>query len=95
MVIVVYDISSTDAVGKKRLRCVSKECKNVGVPVQNSVYECEVNAEQYRVLKKKLANLICPQTDSVRFYRLGNHYETRIESLGKLHQTWDRQSYVI
>ena len=95
MVVVVYDISSSDPAGRKRLYRVSKKCADMGVNVQNSVYECELDAGKFRKLKADLEDLICPQTDSVRFYLLGNRYRPRIETLGKEKVHWDRETYVI
>ena len=82
MVLVVYDICVESKDGAARLRKAAKQCLAWGRRVQNSVYECEIDADQYRALKQKLERLISPDTDSVRFYRLGNHFESRIESIG-------------
>ncbi len=95
MVVVVYDIAIKDAVGQKRLRQIAKKCADWGVPVQNSVYECEIDAEQYRRLREELAELLCPETDSIRFYLLGNHYRKRIDTLGRNPVGWDRETFVI
>ena len=51
--------------------------------VQNSVFEVLVDAAQLVVLKQKLGKVIDMEQDSVRFYRLGNSYENRIETMGK------------
>lgn len=72
-VVVVYDICTKDAAGRKRLKRVCRTCRNYGIAVQDSVYECEVDAAQYRALQKELASRIAPETDSVCFYLLGNH----------------------
>ena len=62
---------------------------------QNSVYECELDASQYRSLKEKLGGLIQPDRDSIRFYLLGNRFQRRIETLGRERVQWDRETYVI
>lgn len=51
--------------------------------VQNSVFEVLVDAAQLVVLKQELEKVIDTAQDSVRFYRLGNSYENRIEAMGK------------
>ncbi len=51
--------------------------------VQNSVFEVLVDAAQLVVLKQELGKAIDMEQDSVRFYRLGNSYENRIESMGR------------
>ena len=95
MVVVVYDIATEDRAGKRRLRRVAKECADRGVSVQDSVYECRVNAEQYRKLREDLAAIIAPESDSIRFYLLGNHYQSRIERLGKERTQWDQETFVL
>ena len=95
LVVIVYDISTAEAGGQKRLRKVARLCRDWGISVQDSVYECEINAEQYRTLRERLEATIIPETDSVRFYLLGNHYQKRIESVGRQRVQWDRETFVI
>ncbi len=58
LVLITYDVSTQDADGKKRLRKVAKECVNYGQRVQNSVFECVVDASQALILKDKFLSLI-------------------------------------
>ena len=95
LVVIVYDISTAEAGGQKRLRKVARLCRDWGISVQDSVYECEIDAEQYRTLRERLEATIIPETDSVRFYLLGNHYQKRIESVGRQRVQWDRETFVI
>lgn len=80
--LITYDVSTVDGAGKSRLRKVAKECVNYGQRVQNSVFECIVDASQSLLLKDKLQKLIDPEKDSLRFYYLGNNYKTKIEHFG-------------
>lgn len=64
------------------MRKVAKECVNYGQRVQNSVFECLVDASQALILKDKLLNLIDKEQDSLRFYYLGNKYDTKVEHYG-------------
>lgn len=82
LVLVTYDVDTTDSQGKRRLRNVAKACVAHGQRVQNSVFECLLDEAQYRQLKAELVKEIDEQKDSLRFYRLGNRYETRIEHVG-------------
>lgn len=41
-ILVTYDVDTTDKLGQKRLRKVSKACLDYGQRVQNSVFECEL-----------------------------------------------------
>lgn len=82
LVLITYDVSTQDKAGRTRLRKVAKECTNYGQRVQNSVFECMLDASQLLVLKDKLISLINKQEDSLRFYYLGNKYQTKVEHFG-------------
>ena len=82
LVLITYDVSTVDADGKRRLRQVAKRCVVHGQRVQNSVFECSLDAAQYKLLQAELRQLIDLEKDSLRFYNLGNHYESRIEHIG-------------
>ena len=83
MLVVTYDVDTSDAAGQKRLRKVARICERHGMRVQNSVFEVLLDAAQLVTLKHELKKVIDMEQDSVRFYRLGNAYENRIETLGK------------
>ena len=82
LVLITYDVNTEDAQGKRRLRQVAKKCVAHGQRVQNSVFECSVDAGQLRLLQAELAQLINPEKDSLRFYYLGNRYEAKVEHFG-------------
>lgn len=82
MVLITYDVSTETEVGKKRLRKVAKVCQNYGQRVQNSVFECLIDPAQLRQLQAILDKLIDKETDSLRFYYLGNEWRGRIEHVG-------------
>lgn len=82
LVLVSYDVCTIDLAGKRRLRHVAKACENYGVRVQNSVFECNVDPAQWTALKARLTEIFEPETDSLRFYFLGNKYQNRIEHQG-------------
>ena len=82
LVLITYDVCTQDAAGKKRLRKVAKECVNYGQRVQNSVFECNLYSSQLLLLKDKLSSLINVKEDSLRFYYLGNKYQTKVEHFG-------------
>lgn len=83
MLVITYDVDTSDYAGQKRLRKVAKICERYGMRVQNSVFEVLVDAAQLVVLKNELSKNIDQEHDSVRFYRLGNSYENRIDTIGK------------
>lgn len=82
LVVITYDVNTEDAAGRKRLRQISKQCVNYGQRVQNSVFECLVDAAQCRMLQHKLCSIMDEEVDSLRFYYLGNRYESKIEHFG-------------
>lgn len=83
LVLITYDVATSDKCGQKRLRKVAKECLNYGQRVQNSVFECELTSAQYVFLKKSLENIIDDSLDSIRFYHLGNNWEGKVEKIGQ------------
>jgi len=82
LVLITYDVCTEDAAGKKRLRKVAKQCVNYGQRVQNSVFECVVDAAKCRQVKAILEEIIDKDKDSLRFYYLGNNYKSKVEHIG-------------
>ena len=94
MVLVSYDVSTTDKAGKTRLRKVAKQCQNYGQRVQNSVFEVDVDYGTFLKLKDKLVKLIDVNQDSLRIYYLGNNWKNRIEHIGAK-ETYDPEGALI
>ena len=69
LLVVTYDVDTTNKEGEHRLRKVAQLCERYGMRVQNSVFEVE--------------KIIEPDVDSIRIYRLGNSYKNKIEVMGK------------
>ena len=82
LVLITYDVSTQDAAGARRLRNVAKACVAHGQRVQNSVFECLLSEAQLCELRHRLEQLIDPESDSLRFYLLGNHYENKVIHVG-------------
>ena len=82
LVLVSYEVSTVDLSGRRRLRRVAKACENVGIRVQNSVFECNVDPAQWTALRARLLELYDAEVDSLRFYFLGDNYQRRIEHQG-------------
>ena len=78
LVLITYDVNTENATGKARLRKVAKQCVNYGRRVQNSVFECILDNAQSIALKATLEDIIDTEKDSLRFYYLGNKYQTKI-----------------
>lgn len=82
LILITYDVNTETSSGKSRLRKVAKQCENYGRRVQNSVFECIVDQAQSVMLKSTLIDLIDEKVDSLRFYYLGNKYQTKVEHVG-------------
>lgn len=94
LVLVTYDVNTETADGRRRLRKVAKACVNRGQRVQNSVFECLLDASQYAMFKAELAALIDPSADSLRFYQLGNSFKNKVEHIGRAPQ-WSQDSVLL
>jgi CRISPR-associated protein Cas2 len=81
-VLVSYDVSTRTEAGKRRLRRVARLCQNRGQRVQNSVFECLVDAAQWVAFRAALVAVAVAEEDSLRFYFLGNNWKDRIEHVG-------------
>lgn len=94
MVLISYDVSTTDLSGRRRLRKIAKECVNYGQRVQNSVFEVNVDYSEFIKLKDRLLKLIDESEDSLRIYYLGNNWKRRIEHFGAK-ETYDSEGTLI
>ena len=82
LVLITYDVNTEDAAGRRRLRQIARQCVNHGQRVQNSVFECLLDATQCKILQAKLLALMDAEKDSLRFYYLGKRYDNKIEHFG-------------
>ena len=82
MVVVSYDVSTLDAKGRRRLRRVARICTDYGQRVQNSVFQCLVDPEQWTMLRGRLLRIYNREEDSLRFYFLGSNWKNRVEHHG-------------
>lgn len=82
LVVITYDVNTEDREGRRRLRLIARQCVNYGQRVQNSVFECLLDAVQCKQLQAKLLSIMDAEKDSLRFYYLGKKYESKIEYFG-------------
>ena len=82
LMLITYDVATGDAAGRRRLRRVARICKDFGQRVQYSVFECEVDPAQFALLRARLAAEIDVDEDSLRFYRIGANWRSRVEHIG-------------
>lgn len=70
MVLITYDVNTEDSGGRKRLRQITKQCVNYGQRVQNSVFECLVDAAQCKQLQHKLLAIMDEERTAYAFITL-------------------------
>lgn len=94
MVLISYDVNTSDGAGKTRLRKVAKACQDHAQRVQNSVFEADLDYSSFLRLKAKLLEIIDEEKDSLRFYYLGNNWKRKIEHVGAK-ETYDPEGVII
>jgi len=82
MVLVSYDVATSNPGGARRLRKIAKICTNHGQRVQFSVFECIVDPGQWVHMKQQLLDAMDKNQDSLRFYFLGANWRRKIEHVG-------------
>ena len=82
MVLVSYDVATSEPGGARRLRKVAKICTNHGQRVQFSVFECLVDPAQWVKMRQQLVSVIDENRDSLRFYFLGADWRRQVEHVG-------------
>ena len=80
--LITYDVSTGDSAGRRRLRRVARLCRDFGQRVQYSVFECQVDPAQWTMMRARLLDEIDEKEDSIRFYRLGANWRSRVEHVG-------------
>lgn len=81
-VLVCYDVDTSDRAGARRLRRIAEACTDHGVRVQYSVFECQLQAAAWIHLRQRLLGLFEAETDSLRFYFLGEDEAQKTEHHG-------------
>jgi CRISPR-associated protein Cas2 len=81
-VLVCYDVANGDRKGARRLRRIALACKDYGVRVQFSVFECNVPDRSWVALRQRLLEMYDESQDSLRFYFLSEDDAQRTEHFG-------------
>ena len=81
-ILITYDVSTETAEGRSRLRRVAKTCEDYGQRVQKSVFECTVSDVIFHRMKARLLDIIDEDQDSIRFYKMPDEREKRVEEYG-------------
>lgn len=76
--IVTYDITED-----KRLIRMNKLLKNYGIPVQYSVFECDLTPEQSQEMLHKAKKVMCKEEDSLLIYPVCMDCRNKVEVSGQ------------
>lgn len=71
-----------DVTNNKRRYRVNKVLLRYGLRVQKSVFEAHLSTKQLEAIKQKLLQAIDPNTDSLRYYNLGEVWRDRVTVQG-------------
>lgn len=82
LVLITYDVATSDEGGARRLRRVARACLDYGARVQKSVFECQVGQKEWIALRSRLLDEIKIEADSLRFYFLEASEKLKIEHHG-------------
>jgi len=81
-ILVVYDIETKSAKGRRRWRAICQLCKDYGQRVQFSVFECTVTQAQVEAIEAKALEIIDAEKDSFRLYVLHGGQEAALRAHG-------------
>lgn len=81
-VIAVYDISTAEPEGQKRLTRMMKKMRQYLHHTQKSVFEGELSAAKLMALEKEVQAIIDEKTDYVVFFRIDNKKNVERECIG-------------
>lgn len=82
LILVTYDVATSDEGGPRRLRRVARACADYGVRVQKSVFECQVGKQEWVALRARLLKEASLERDSLRFYFIDTAALARTEHHG-------------
>lgn len=80
--LLTYDVDTTTPEGRRRLRKVAKLCEGHGLRVQKSVFEIVANDMELLKLMAQVEDIIAPDLDSIRIYRLPHGGFDDVRTLG-------------
>jgi CRISPR-associated protein Cas2 len=89
-IVLVYDISDD----KRRTR-LRKTLLRFGMPVQYSVFECDLSPRQLARMEKAVRGVIKKQEDNVRYYQLCRSCAQSAEVFGGQPVTERKEVYVV
>lgn len=88
--LVAYDISDD-----RRLQRVAKVCEDYGIRVQKSVFECDLEPEQFEEMWSRMLQEIDPDEDLVAAYPLCRSCAARVICAGKMARPEKVLAYIV
>ena len=82
IVVVAYDVNTETTHGQRRLRRMARICKDFGLRVQKSIFECKVADSQWVKLRHLLLKEMKAEEDSLRFYFIDEAAQKKTEHHG-------------
>jgi len=82
-IVICYDVETTNAQGRRRLRKIAKICESHGQRAQKSVFECKMDESLYIKFEHKLLSVMDKNSDSLRIYILDEFSVKKIKNFGK------------
>jgi CRISPR-associated protein Cas2 len=79
LIIVAYDVANP-----KRLKKISDCCKDFGIRVQYSVFECRMEAPMFDKLWERLCSIIHVEEDRIVAYPIHGAARNQIRTLGTM-----------
>lgn len=84
-VLVTYDVATVSREGQRRLAQVAAICERYGTRVQQSVFECCLDAASLEHLKGELLDVMDRSQDRIDIYRFDRAVDDVRTSLGRPH----------
>ena len=79
----MYFVISYDISNDRRRNKLARLLEDYGSRVQYSVFDCMLDERKLQHLRHRIDQIIDPDTDSVRFYRMCARCEGAIEIVGR------------
>ncbi len=81
-ILLTYDVNTTTAEGRRRLRQVAQLCEGYGLRVQKSVFEIVCTEPGLLTLLDRISRVIEGELDSIRIYRMNAGTFKAVRTLG-------------
>ena len=88
LILIAYDVSTTDRAGQRRLRRVARACKDYGTRVQKSLFECQLGKTQWAGAQKSSVEGIRSKAGLTKVFIIWTKTRKRMRSITGLVNPW-------